>query len=55
MQPIMLKSRPETKGSFQSALSGMSLVVLAIFAFIVLLWIITFAVRMVAALIGLAS
>lgn len=51
----MLKTRPDTKDSFISALSGMSLVVLTIVAFIVLLWVITFGVRFIAALIGLAA
>lgn len=54
MQP-MLKPRSEAKASFRSALTGMSLVVLTILAFIALLWTVTFAVRMVAALIGLAA
>lgn len=52
---LMLKSRADTKASFWSAFSGMSLIVLAIVAFVVFLWVITFAVRFLAALIGLAA
>lgn len=55
MHPIMLKTRPETKVSFLSTFSGLSLVVLTIVAFIVMLWVITFIVRLIAALIGLAA
>lgn len=51
----MLKTRPDTKANFFSALSGMSLIVLSIVAFIVLLWVITFGVRFISVLIGLAA
>ena len=51
----MLKSRTDPKASFWSAFSGMSLIVLTIVAFVVFLWVITFAVRFLAVLIGLAA
>lgn len=51
----MLKSRADIRASFRSALTGMSLIILSILAFIVLLWVLTCAVRMVAALIGMAA